>query len=52
MASWRTMRAGRTLMAPGTVIFACEFVIQELTGEAFERGLDEQTGLPLWPMPD
>jgi len=39
-------------LAPGTVIFACEFVIQDLSGEPLERGLDEQTGLPLWGMDD
>ena len=38
-------------LAPGTVIFACEFVIQELDGRALARGLDEQTHLPLWNMP-
>ena len=39
-------------LAPGTVIFACEFVIQELTGDALTRGFDEETGLPLWQMSD
>ena len=39
-------------LAPGTVIFACEFVIQELAGDALTRGFDEQTGLPLWQMSD
>jgi len=37
-------------LAPGTVIFACEFVIQQLEGETLERGFDEETGLPLWTM--
>ncbi|MFO7819061.1 MAG: PPC domain-containing DNA-binding protein [Halanaerobacter sp.] len=32
----------------GTVVFACEFVIQEYEGEAFERGLHQPTELPLW----
>ncbi len=35
-------------LAPGTVIFACELVLQELVGEPLEREYDEQTGLPLW----
>lgn len=35
-------------LAPGTVVFACEYVIQELVGEPLERGFDEETGLPLW----
>ncbi|MCK8826450.1 DNA-binding protein [Natroniella acetigena] len=32
----------------GTTVFACEFIIEEYEGEAFTRGLDQQTGLPLW----
>jgi len=32
----------------GTIVFACEFVIQEYDGEVLERGLHETTGLPLW----
>ena len=32
----------------GTIVFACEFVIQEYEGEALERGFHETTGLPLW----
>lgn len=36
-------------LAEGTVVFACEYVIQEyLSGERFERGFDEETGLFLW----
>ncbi len=35
-------------LAPGTVVFACEFVIQEFDGAEFVRGLDESTGLTLW----
>jgi predicted DNA-binding protein with PD1-like motif len=36
-------------LAPGTPIFACEFVIQECASEkVFQRGLDEETGLFLW----
>lgn len=35
-------------LASGTVIFACEFVLQAFDGPPFERGSDEETGLPLW----
>ena len=35
-------------LAPGTVVFACEFLIEALDGPVFERCLDEKTGLPLW----
>ena len=37
-------------LAPGTIIFACEVLIQVLEGPKFERGLDQETGLPLWEM--
>jgi hypothetical protein len=37
-------------LAPGTIVFACEIVIQVLDGPKFERGLDQETGLPLWSM--
>jgi len=37
-------------LAPGTIIFACECVIEGYEGPAFERKLDQQTGLPLWDM--
>jgi uncharacterized protein len=37
-------------LAPGTIVFACEVVIQALDGPNFERGLDQKTGLPLWKM--
>jgi predicted DNA-binding protein with PD1-like motif len=37
-------------LAPGTIVFACEIVIQVLDGPQFERGLDQRTGLPLWRM--
>ncbi|MEO5345416.1 MAG: DNA-binding protein [Magnetococcus sp. YQC-9] len=43
--------AGRAIgghLAPGTVIFAAEVLIQELIGEPLPRGCDETTGLPLW----
>jgi len=37
-------------LAPGTIVFACEVAIQVLDGPNFERGLDQETGLPLWKM--
>jgi len=37
-------------LAPGTVVFACEVVLQAFDGPAFVRGFDEETGLPLWEM--
>jgi predicted DNA-binding protein with PD1-like motif len=37
-------------LAPGTTVFACEFVIQEGKSEkVFQRQLDKDTGLFLWP---
>lgn len=36
-------------LTPGTIVFACEFVLEELTGARLERGFDAPTGLPLWP---
>lgn len=35
-------------LAPGTIVFACEIVIQALDGPILERGFDDDTGLPLW----
>ncbi len=35
-------------LVPGTIVFACEIIIQVLDGPRFERGLDQKTGLPLW----
>jgi len=35
-------------LAPGTVVFACEYVVQEFTGAALEREHDAGTGLSLW----
>ncbi len=32
----------------GTVVFAGEFYLQELLGLQLQRGLDQETGLPLW----
>jgi predicted DNA-binding protein with PD1-like motif len=37
-------------LAPGTVVFACEFILQSFNGQVFERGFDQETGLPLWTM--
>lgn len=38
-------------LASGTVVFACEFILEVFEGPIFERKLDEETGLPLWTMP-
>jgi predicted DNA-binding protein with PD1-like motif len=35
-------------LVKGCTIFACELVIFLLQGEPLERGLDQETGLPLW----
>jgi predicted DNA-binding protein with PD1-like motif len=35
-------------LAPGTIVFACEFMIEHLAGPTFERTPDDATGLPLW----
>lgn len=35
-------------LAPGTIVFACEFVLEAFDGPAFERKPDAETGLPLW----
>jgi len=46
-------REGRAFgghLAPGTVVFACEFVMQALEGPALKRAHDDATGLPLWEM--
>lgn len=37
-------------LAPGTIIFACEFIINSYEGPEYCRGLDQQTHLPLWKM--
>ena len=37
-------------LAPGTVVFACEFVLEAFDGPRFERNYDEETGLPLWTL--
>lgn len=35
-------------LVPGTIIFACEFVLHVFDGEALERKSDKRTGLALW----
>jgi predicted DNA-binding protein with PD1-like motif len=37
-------------LAPGTIVFACELILEVFDGSVFERGYDEMTGLPLWEM--
>lgn len=39
-------------LAPGTVVFACEFLIEVFEGATLVRGFDEKTGLPLWEEPE
>lgn len=35
-------------LAPGTIVFATEFVIEVYAGEELKRRFDAVTGLPLW----
>lgn len=35
-------------LAPGTLVFACEILIESFNGDVLNREYDEQTGLPLW----
>lgn len=45
--------AGRSYgghLAPGTVVFACEFILESFEGPAFHRRPDEETGLMLWSL--
>jgi hypothetical protein len=35
-------------LAPGTMIFACELIVESFEGPVFERKPDAETGLPLW----
>jgi uncharacterized protein len=35
-------------LAPGTIVFVCEFILETFVGPVYTRGLDEVTGLPLW----
>jgi predicted DNA-binding protein with PD1-like motif len=37
-------------LAPGTMIFACEFKLEVFDGRGIKRDFDEATGLPLWKM--
>lgn len=45
--------AGRAFgghLVPGTIVFACEFILQAFDGPEFRRALDATTGLPLWAL--
>lgn len=35
-------------LATGTIVFACEFILQVFDGPVFNRGFDNETGLTLW----
>lgn len=35
-------------LMPGTIVFAGEALLEELTGPELVRGYDRETGLPLW----
>lgn len=35
-------------LASGTIVFACETIIESMEGSSFERKFDEETHLPLW----
>lgn len=37
-------------LAPGTIVFACEFVLDILDGPEYNREHDAETSLPLWNM--
>ena len=39
-------------LAPGTIVFSCEFILQAFDNPILERGFDEATGLALWTMID
>lgn len=39
-------------LASGTVVFACEFILEVFDGPGIKRDFDEATGLPLWLMAD
>lgn len=39
-------------LAPGTIVFACEFIIKTFDGLMLERRFDEDTGLSLWSLPE
>lgn len=38
-------------LCPGTVVFACEFLLEAFEGDEFRRVQDDQTGLSLWTFP-
>ncbi len=38
-------------LASGTVVFACEFILETFDGPVLKREPDEVTGLSLWTMP-
>ncbi|HDS05599.1 MAG TPA: DNA-binding protein [Deltaproteobacteria bacterium] len=37
-------------LAEGTIVFACEFILEAFEGPEFSRCLDEKTGLSLWSL--
>lgn len=37
-------------LASGTVVFACEYIIESYEGLILKRSFDEKTGLALWEM--
>lgn len=37
-------------LAEGTIVFACEFVLEAFEGPEFSRRLDKETGLSLWSL--
>ena len=39
-------------LAPGTIVFACEFMLQAFDAPILERKYDSETGLPLWNIGD
>ena len=39
-------------LASGTVVFACEFILEAFNGPILERDFDGATGLHLWAMPE
>jgi len=39
-------------LASGTVVFACEFILEIFDGPVLKRDFDEVTGLSLWLMAD
>lgn len=37
-------------LAPETIVFACELIVESFEGPSFVRTHDQVTGLPLWEM--